>query len=205
MNLIANTGVQCFTFPLEVHPQDNFRMYFNEWLDIEDSQLNLEIAHYFSEDEKLWVKKHDLASLGYVKDGKVVIEHEDGKFTPAKWEDIEADFFRHKKKLIPIDEEEDVPDCFEVNIRKFNWDKFENKWLPLPFFKVRPNGQSEFGPTNWCRFKLIPVEAKPIRKYNLLLAFDTRTVFEKEDFEKEDLMETPVFANLGKNSKDYAL
>ncbi|MBK7816381.1 MAG: virulence factor SrfB [Sphingobacteriaceae bacterium] len=42
-------------------------------------------------------------------------------------------------------------------------------------------------------------------KYNLLLAFDTRTVFKEEGFEEEDLQETPIFTNAAELSKNYAL
>jgi hypothetical protein len=83
--------------------------------------------------------------------------------------------------------------------------KFENTWFPLPFFLL--NGkQSEFGPTNWCRFKLITTDINgKTRKYNLLLAFDTQSCFEDENFENEDLNETPVFTNVSEKSKQYAI
>ena len=75
----------------------------------------------------------------------------------------------------------------------------------MPFFLLN-NKKSEFGPTNWCRFKLIPLEVSGmVRKYNLLVSFDTRSVFEKEDFEDEDLNETPVFTNAYEKSKEYAI
>ena len=64
MNLIANTGIQLFTIPLEIDLNNNFKMFFHEWLDSQDIQLKLEIAHYFSEEE-IWVKKFDLSELGY--------------------------------------------------------------------------------------------------------------------------------------------
>jgi hypothetical protein len=37
------------------------------------------------------------------------------------------------------------------------------------------------------------------------LLFDTRTKYESEDFEEQDLMETPVFASNYDTSKDFAL
>ena len=195
MNLIANSGIQFFTVPLEINLNDNFKMYFHEWYDVVDEQQKLEIAHFFSEDE-VWVKKRDLAELGYAMNGKV----------SEKWETIKADFCAEGKKEIPI-ETGDPKDsgCFQESISRINWDKFENVWFPMPFFHLNGN-KSEFGPTNWCRFKLIPVEVSgKIKKYNLLLAFDTRSVFEKEDFDDEDLNETPVFTNHYEMSKNYAL
>jgi hypothetical protein len=196
MNLIANTGIQLFSIPLEINLNDNFKMYFHEWFDIEEEQLKLEIAHYFSE-EDVWVKKHDLSVLGYAMNGQVT----------ENWDNIREDFEKDDDKNPIQIETEDPRDsgCFQLSISKINWGKFENMWFPFPFFLLNGNN-SEFGPTNWCRFKLIPVETNGrIRKYNLLLAFDTRSVFEEEDFEEEDLKEMPVFTSDYDRSKDYAL
>lgn len=195
MNLIANTGIQFFVIPLKIDTNDNFKMYFHEWFDTNDEQLKLEIAHFFSEEE-VWVKKVDLSDLGYAMNGKVI----------EGWENIREDFDLEGKSPIPIDTE-DAKDsgCFLESISRINWDRFENVWFPFPFFLLNGN-KSEFGPTNWCRCKLIPSETTGIsRKYNLLLAFDTRSLFEKEDFEDEDLNETPVFTSDYDKSKEYAL
>jgi hypothetical protein len=192
MNLISNTGLQFFTIPLEIRLNDNLKMYFHEWFDTEDAQLKLEVAHFFSEEE-VWVKKHDLALLGYVNNGKV----------SDNWEIIKDDFDAEGK--IPIQIETAQPEdsgCFQESINRIKWDKFENRWLPFPFFTIGNNDKSEFGPTNWCRFKLIPVEAN---KYDLLLVFDTRTQFVEEGFENEDLYETPVFKDIFDKPKDYVL
>jgi hypothetical protein len=195
MNLIANTGIQLLTVPLKINENDNFKMYFHEWYDTVDDQLKLEIAHFFSE-EDVWVKKDDLAELGYVVSGQVT----------ASWDEIKEDFTTEGKSTIKIDTVEAKDSgCFHESISRISWNKFENVWFPMPFFLL--NGRkSEFGSTNWCRFKLIPIETTGrVKKYNLLLAFDTRSVFEEEDFEDEDLNETPVFTNLSEKSKDYAL
>jgi len=195
MNLIANTGIQFFVIPLKIDTNDNFKMYFHEWFDTKDEQLKLEIAHLFSEEE-MWVKKHDLSDLGYAMNGKIT----------EGWENIREDFNLGGKSPIPIDTQ-DAKDsgCFQESISRINWDRFENIWFPFPFFLLSGN-KSEFGPTNWCRCKLIPDETTgKSRKYNLLLAFDTRSLFEKEDFEDEDLNETPVFTSNYDKSKEYAL
>jgi hypothetical protein len=170
-------------------------MYFHEWYDTEAQQLKLEIAHFFAEDE-IWVKKFDLSDLGYAVKGIV----------KENWENIRTDFYENGKKHIPIDTEDPVSSgCFQESISRINWEKFENIWFPFPFFLLNGN-KSEFGPTNWCRFKLIPVEKSgKSRKYSILLAFDTRSIYEREDFEDEDLNETPVFTSNYDKSKDYAL
>jgi hypothetical protein len=128
--------------------------------------------------------------LGYAMNGKVT----------EQWETIKDDFNSEGCSTISVDS-----GCFQESISRIKWKEFENVWFPMPFFLLNGN-QSEFGPTNWCRFKLIPVETGGKgKKYNLLLAFDTRSVFEKEGFEDEDLNETPVFTNNYEKSKDYAI
>lgn len=203
MNLIANTGIQLFTIPLEINLNDNFKMYFHEWLDMADQKKKLEIAHYFPEEE-IWIKKHILYgnNLGYAT------LNNNYKVTDS-WETISTDEEFDKSCKIQIDTE-DAKDsgCFDVSISKIkeaDWKKFENTWFPMPFFQL--NGKrSDFGPTNWCRFKLIPNwQEDKIKKYNLLLAFDTRTVFKEEGFEEEDLQETPIFTNVADSIKNYAL
>lgn len=195
MNLIANTGIQLFSIPLTIELDDNFKMYFHEWYDTEEKQLKLEIAHFFSEEE-VWVKKHDLSELGFAMNGLVT----------DSWQDIKEDFEVEGKKTILIDTEDPKDSgCFQETISLIRWDKFENVWLPFPFFLLN-GSKSEFGPTNWCRCKLVSVETTgKSRKYNLLLAFDTKSSFEKEDFEDEDLNETPVFTSDFDKSKSYAL
>ena len=203
MNLIANTGIQFFTIPLEINLNDNFKMYFHEWLDIADQEKKLEIAHFFAEEE-IWIKKHHLygSNLGYA----TLNNHY--KVTDS-WETISNDDEFNKSCIIPIDTEEAKDSgCFDVSaskIKEVDWKKFENTWFPMPFFQL--NGKrSDFGPTNWCRFKIISNgQEERIKKFNLLLAFDTRTVFKEEGFEEEDLQETPIFTNASDLSKNYAL
>jgi len=95
MNLIANSGIQLYTIPLEINLNDNFKMYFHEWFDISESKLKMEIAHHFSEEE-IWVKKYDLTNLGYAtaKDDFIVTEN---------WETIKEDFNSDNKSPISID------------------------------------------------------------------------------------------------------
>ncbi len=201
MNLIANTGIQLFSIPLEIDFNNNFRMYFHEWLDTEDQQKKLEIAHFFSEEE-IWIRKHILSSLGYTT------LNSNYKVTES-WETISNDDEFDSNCIIPIDTEDPKDSgCFDISLSRINeadWTKFENTWIPMPFFQLKGR-KSDFGPTNWCRFKLITLGQKGnVKKYNLLLAFDTRAVFKEEGFEEEDLQETPIFTNPADSSKDYAM
>ncbi|GHB36331.1 hypothetical protein GCM10008106_17020 [Mongoliitalea lutea] len=195
MNLIANTGIQLFHEKLHIEPNDKFKMYFHEWYDTKDQQLKLELAHYFS-DDGLWVKKQNLSSLGYVKNGVVT----------DNWETIKDDFESDNFKIISIDgSSEDNDGCFDVGLNKVNWAKFENTWLPMPFFYLIGK-KSGFGPTNWCRFKLIPTNQVGGKKeFDILIAFDTKTSNEEEGFEDDELFETPVFSSDFEKTRSFAL
>jgi hypothetical protein len=203
MNLIANTGIQLFTFPFELDLNNNFKMYFHEWLDMSDRQKKLEIAHYFQEEE-IWIKKNILygSQMGYataLNQYKVT----------DNWEKISGDVEFDPRNIIKV-ETEDPRDsgCFDISLSKIRddeWAKFENHWFPMPFFQVSRH-KSEFGPTNWCRFKLVPVDQNGrVKRYHLLVAFDTRTVFEEEGFEEDDLQETPIFTQSSETEKTYAM
>ncbi len=208
MNLIANSGIQYFTIPLRIDINDNSKMYFHEWFDTEKQQLKLEIAHNFTEDE-VWVRKQDLSYLGFLQtkddsiNGKAVNK---GSVT-SDWKDIKKDFSDEGYKSIPIETETpNESGCFKVDLRKVQWDKLENKWLPFPVFTLNSNGNSEFGPINWCRCKIVPKSTNTNEKdYNLVLAFDTRTKYEDDGFEEEELLETPVFVSSHEKSKDFAI
>jgi hypothetical protein len=207
MNLIANSGIQFLTFPLEINLNDNFKMFFHEWFDIDQEQLKLELAHNFT-DEGIWVSKKDiynLLGLG-LTEGRVGT-FIDGRFKPYKWEDIKSDFFAEgNKPITPMETQSGESDCFHITPNRCRWEKFENKWLPFPFFVLGNNGKSGFAPTNWCRCKLIPESVHGnIKRYNILLAFDTRTKYENESFEDQELMETPVFASIYDKSMDFGL
>jgi len=207
MNLIANSGIQFYTIPLEIDLDDNFKMHFHEWFDVNDEQLKLEIAYNFPEDD-IWVSKKDiyyLLGLG-LTNGRVGRD-DNGEFKPYKWKDIESDFTSDGKRPIePMINSNGESDCFQLTSGRIKFEKFENQWLPFPFFAMGNNGKTEFAPTNWCRCKLIPDSSNgKIKRYNLLLAFDTRTSHKDEDFEEDDLMETPTFTSNYDRSKDFAL
>jgi len=148
MNLIANTGIQLFTVPMEINFNDNFKMYFHEWLDLADHKKKLEIAHFFSEEE-IWIKKHFLygINLGYAT------LNNNYKVNDT-WETILSDPDFKKSCIIPIDNTKGARDsgCFDVSvskIKKAHWNRFENTWFPMPFFQLKGK-RSDFGPTNWC-------------------------------------------------------
>lgn len=197
MKLIANTGIQLFSVPFEVNLEKSFKMYFHEWFDTEEQSKKIEIAHYFS-DSDVWVKKHHLFELGCAPDGIV----------NGSWEEISSDEDFDSDSIIDVYTEDAIDSgCFDISagkIKPCDWEKFENRWYPMPFFGL--NGRrSEFGPTNWCRFRLIPRQiSSRNRSYDLLLAFDTRSLFEY-DGDGENLCETPVFSNATEQEKVFSL
>ncbi len=187
ISLIANSGIQFHTLKISIDINDGKnKMYFHEWFDTVDVKLKLELAHYFTNDD-IWAKKKELATLGYLKDGKPTEE----------WDVI-------KKELTSIVDGDGS--CFPMSINKCKIDLFENKWLPFPFFELNRQNDSVFGPINWCRIKLIPTGTTTNNKrdYDLVLAFDTRAIYEDGEYEDKD-RETPVFANEFEHSKNYSL
>ena len=202
MDLIANSGIQLFSKKIQIDMKINFKMFFHEWSenkkDNSDEQLKLEIAHCFTDNE-VWVKKYELYELGYLTNGEVCDSH--GK--NYSWDEIvKAEGLSTIDKMkIPVNSNSPIDSgCFSVSTGNFKLKEFENKWLPLPFFSLDNDGESEFGPTNWCRIMLIPVEERvSIEDYYLLIAFDTRAKSIDED------EETPVFENSNEVSKKYAL
>ena len=191
MNLIANSGIQLYTVPIDINLTDNFKMYFYEWFDDVDVQLKLEIAHKFSSEEgDIWVKKrtiYDFLGLG-VSDGKVG-RIEGSVFKPYKWEEIKKEFFEFGNKTItPMESEETGTDCFELNTSRCKWEIFENRWLPFPLFVLGNNGRSKFGPTNWCRCKLIPDSSdKNTKKYKIYTFLFFALLYKSLNLTKESI------------------
>ena len=204
MNLIANSGLHHFAFKLEVDSNDSFKMYFHERFDTNEEQLKLEIAHHFTEAD-VWVKKreiHNLLGLGLTNGRVGRLDH--GKFKPSSWDDIKAEFFESGLTTItPSENKEGNSNCFAMSVSRCRWEVFENRWLPFPIFTLDSQGKTNFGPTNWCRLKIVPEASNGKNKtYSLLLVFDTRTKYEDEE---SDLSETPVFDNDYVRSKDFTL
>ena len=78
-------------------------------------------------------------------------------------------------------------------------DAIENQWLPMPMFEKDMMGNCVFGPTGWCRMKLVPVsKIKNIRRYHIVWAFDTTAV-------KNDMSGVKPFFYEGEGEKHYAI
>lgn len=203
VSLIANTGIQLMNFVLEIpkNSSSDKKIYFHEWIDDKDKTIKLEIAHCFADEEDydIWVRKIDLYRNGCVdtKNGEI----------KYNWNDIKDDIDNDCNIIFKGSEGAENQGCFHIDINSFtddDWAKYENIWLPLPFFKLSSSGKSIFSSTNWCRFKLIPVaNDRNARKYDLLLAFDTRSYYEFESL--DELKETPIFVDEYDRICEYAI
>lgn len=171
--LIANSGIQQFAFRLKINTQDRFKEWFHEWYDTESGEWKLELVYELcTEDCTLYYRKAELLKNGYLS-------------TPDN--EIDVDDLKHEG-ILPLKVDDELcpgikGDIFSLTFsdRENKLHSFENQWLPAPYFFKRTEKRFKFGPLNWCRFKLIPVaEEKGIREYDVQLAFDTRSTYERE-------------------------
>lgn len=172
-SLIANTGIHITTFPLELRTQDRFNTLFHEWVDssTKDRMLDL-VMEVPSEDHCRYYEKKAVMDGGFLAGGKT------GRNIDYK--DLEQSGIR------PLKIDDDM--CADGEIYKMNFtdrnsffDKFVNKWLPIPYFLKRGENRFNPGPLNWSRFMLVPDEKSMngsdggVKRYQVMLAFDTRT------------------------------
>lgn len=191
--LIANSGIQMFTFPLRINMQDRFKQWFHEWYDTESGEWKLELVHeVHTEDCTLYYKKAELLKNGYLANPD---------------NELDKDELQHEG-IFPIKIDDEIcagvkGEIFSLTFsdRENKLASFENVWLPAPYFFRRTERRFKFGPLNWSRFKLIPVkEEKNQKLYDVVLAFDTRTTYEDEANN-----ENPVFPDHFRTDIDLAL
>lgn len=191
--LIANSGIQIITFPLSLNTQDKFKMWYHEWYDTENGEWRLEPVYELrTEDDCYYYKKQELFNGGYLSDPTIEIDVNELK----------------SDGILPLRiEDENCPgvkgDIFSMTFSDIDnkLTRFENVWLPIPYFFKRTEKRFRFGPLNWSRFKLIPKnEEKGIKSYHVVLAFDTRARYENDDYE-----ECPVFPDQFRADMDFAL
>lgn len=185
--LIANSGIQMLTFRLKINMKDRFKEWFHEWYDTSNGEWKLElITEVRTDDSCVYYKKSELIKGGYLASGN----------------EIDVDELRHDGiKPLMIDDE--LCDGVKGEIYSITFadrynelQHFENQWLPIPYFFKRTERKFKFGPLNWSRFKMIPIEdASEIKTYNVVLAFDTHTTYENDAN-----YETPVFPDKYCNS-----
>lgn len=191
--LIANSGIQLFTFRLKINTQDRFKQWFHEWYDTDSGEWKLELVHEVCTDDcTIYYKKADLLRNGYLSNPDIELDIDELKhdgITPLKIDDELCSGVKGEIYSLTFAD------------RELKLSAFENKWLPAPYFFKRTERKFKFGPLNWSRFKLVSVgEDKGQKNYDVILAFDTHTTYEDEANN-----ENPVFPDKFKKDIDLAL
>lgn len=190
--LIANTGIHITSFDLEINIREKFSLWFHEWYNTADGEWILDLAQEVTtETNRYFYKKHELFKNGYLKE--------------ATGEDDIAVSALSDEGIRPLMIDEDMQTVGEIFKMDFT-DKnntlacFENHWLPIPYFFKRSETKFRFGSLNWSRFKFVPVKSndESVKKYVVLLAFDTRTV---KNVDKYD--ECPIFPDQFMNEMKF--
>lgn len=175
-SLIANSGIQMLTVPLEINLQDKFSMWFHEWPNETGEEYVLDMVYEFAdENSSTYYKKKELYDNGFFA------ESQDG-FTENEL---------REKNILPLRKDDEMIPGIPGEIYKITFSDtrnntlacFENVWLPLPYFHKRSEKRFNFGPLNWARFKMVPRESTEGKKlYDVLIAFDTRTGYDTDKF-----------------------
>lgn len=216
ISLIANTGIQFHSYDFEIKPEESFvdrngaymspvsikdengfdvPLVFYESYNIIDDIWNLEIAVSFSGGQIVRLQElREHAPVPYVFTNAAGVE--------CLVDENKIDF----DTLNLLDEKYCYSEyCFGGSITeklvKGNCplDTIENRWLPVPMFERNSSNKSVFGPTSWCRVKLVPAsKVKNVRKYHLVWAFDTNSI------KNDDSNVRPYFYD-GEVEKHYAI
>ena len=191
-SLIANSGIQLLTIPLEINLQDKFTMWFHEWPNETGEEYVLDLVYEFAgENNTTFYKKKDLYDKGFFAEGQNGFTENDLR----------------EKDIVPLRRDDTMLPGVAGEIYKINFSDtrnntlaaFENVWLPLPYFHKRSEKRFNFGPLNWARFKMIPRASSEGRKlYDVLIAFDTRTGYETDGFN-----ERPTFPDQFKREMSF--
>ncbi|MGN0028945.1 MAG: virulence factor SrfB [Marinilabiliaceae bacterium] len=193
-SLIANSGIQIFTFPLTLNLQEREKLWFYERFDEDSKKWLLDLVYELRSDDSIfYYTKKDLFKGGYLNDPSIEFSESDLKddgILPLRVDDVNMD---------------GVDGCFfpmGFADRNCKIKAFENVWLPVPYFTKRTERKFDFAPMNWARMKLVPkAEADGRRSYDVVLAFDTRAEYEAAD----EYMECPFFPSRYTGHLDFAL
>ena len=180
--LIANSGIQLFTFKVKVSIQDKFKMWFHEWYDTGEGKWRMDLVQEVTtEDNVLFYNKHELFDAGYLNDPGIEydpIELRNEGIHPLKVDDRMVDGVNGEIYKLTFSDKHNAIKCFE------------NQWLPLPYFFRRTEKRFKFSPMNWARAKFVPTMTNNSNyiEYDVILAFDTRAGYDSNDYN-----EYPVF------------
>lgn len=215
-SLIANTGIQFMSSSFEIKAEDSFvdkEGNFLSPLSIKDENgfdVPLVFHERYNITEDVWTL--DLAAS--FSNGMIVPLEKLRKHKPVPYlytnalgeeclvDENKIDF----STLDTLDETECYNEyCFAGSITEklakgqSALDCIENQWLPIPMFERDNSGNSVFGPTGWCRMKLVPTSTvRNVKRYNVIWAFDTSSVI-------NDASTVRPFFYDGETEKSYAV
>lgn len=191
--LIANTGIHIIPVSLDIDVQERFKVWYHEWYDTDNGEWRLDPVYELRTDDGCYYyNKRKLNDAGYLCDPTIEIDVDDLRndgILPLRIDDencqgVKGDIFSM---------------TFSDRNNKFS--SLVGAWLPVPYFFKRTPSRFRFGPLNWVRMKVVPKgESDGVRKYDVLLAFDTRARYEHDEYN-----ECPVFPDRFRNDMDFEL
>lgn len=196
LTLIANSGIQFYSFRIRIDWDTPRRLLFHQYFDDEMVENTIEYATAIesSEGEQFVVKRSDLTKHDqFNPDGS--IKTPDSILSQPTIE-----------KLYMGDtgdtEEMNRAGLFELKLNSRNCKArkhFLNVWLPLPFHETGVDGKTLGVPNNWCRIKFTPTEEENV--YDALIAFDTHTIYDTDT----EFGQCPFFSNAFSREKKFSL
>ena len=194
ISLIANTGIQFLTLDFEVKAEESFvdkEGNFLSPLSVQDeNDFPMPLVFHESYDilKDVWMLEMAVCFSG----GQIVglDELRNHKPFPYLYSDANGTERLVSEDKIDFDSLEvlDEKDCYSeysfagsiterLTKGSCPLDTIENQWLPVPMFEKDSSGNCVFGPTGWCRMKLVPSgRVKNVRCYHMIWAFDTGSV-----------------------------
>lgn len=172
---------------IKIDTRDRTREWYHEWYDPSERQWRLELAYEKTEeDTKYYYHKKPLLEGGHLADPEnepTVKELRDEDILPVRVDDTMTEGEENGNKLFSI--------SFESGADFLA--KYENEWLPIPYFSRSGRRRFNFGPLNWSRMKLIPINRGEdgVTTFDVLLAFDTRTQDKPEAEPEYPLFDDP--------------
>ena len=165
--VVANTGIHITSFPFEINTKEKFQLWFHEWYNTENGEWTLGLVQEINDEtNQYFYNKKTLFENGYCR-----------FLNPKKGLMYKTYMMKALNRIMINDEMQATGNIFKLSfVDKSNvLSKFENKWLPIPYFYHRSETKFKFGSLNWSRFKLLPTsDSEGIKKYKVLLALDTR-------------------------------
>jgi len=154
ITLISNTGLQFHSIEIEFDNSDNYRdqMGFIEEYNPNNFSFSLDMAVNIPNSQD-WAKKTVMINKEYFDPTTQKFFNDDINYN-------EINVYTTEDKVFTVNS---LFSCIEM---------FKETWLPIPMFI-----EAGFGPVNWCRMKIIPIEnVHPNKKRFIFnLVFDTKT------------------------------